>query len=107
MEGPDATVRLEFATTHLPPITCHQSALPPTDPDCGTQREAIMHTSRCWRTLLVVAATFLAAQAPAQPRFNFDATPGQLGKDVVPAEYRLALDLDPAKDTLPASSTSR
>ena len=58
-----------------------------------------MHTSLRWRMFLVVAATFLAAQAPAQPRFTFDATPGQLGKDVVPSEYRLALDLDPAKAT--------
>lgn len=47
---------------------------------------------------LVVAATFLVAQAPAQPRFTFDATPGLLGKDVVPSEYRLALDLNPAKE---------
>ncbi len=51
------------------------------------------------RIFLMVAATFLAAQALAQPRFTFDATPGQLGKDVVPSEYRLALDLDPAKET--------
>ena len=48
---------------------------------------------------MVVAATFLAAQTQAQPRFTFDTTPGQLGKDVVPSEYRLALDLDPAKET--------
>jgi aminopeptidase N len=58
-----------------------------------------MRTSLRWRIFLVAAATFLAAQAPAQPRFTFDATPGQLGKNVVPSEYRLALDLNPAKET--------
>ena len=58
-----------------------------------------MHTNLRWKMFLMVAVTFLAAQAAAQPRFAFDATPGQLGKDVVPSEYRLALDLDPAKAT--------
>jgi len=58
-----------------------------------------MHTSLRWWMFLVVASTCLVGQALAQPRFTFDATPGQLGKDVVPSEYRLALDLDPAKDT--------
>ncbi|MEO6744443.1 MAG: M1 family metallopeptidase [Caldimonas sp.] len=48
--------------------------------------------------VLMAGAAFLAAQALAQPRFDFDATPGQLAKDVVPSEYRLALDLDPAKE---------
>ena len=55
-----------------------------------------MHTSLRWKTFFLVAATFFAAQAPAQPRFTFDGTPGQLPKEVVPSEYRLALDLDPA-----------
>lgn len=58
-----------------------------------------MHTSLRWRVFVVVAAVFFAAQAPAQPRFTFDATPGQLPKDAIPSEYRLALDLDPAKET--------
>lgn len=58
-----------------------------------------MHTSLRLRIFLGAAAILLAAQAPAQPRFTFDATPGQLAKDVVPSEYRLALDLDPAKET--------
>jgi len=58
-----------------------------------------MPTSLRWRIFLVVAATFFAAHAAAQPRFTFDATPGQLPKDVVPSEYRLALDLDPASET--------
>ena len=49
--------------------------------------------------LCLVALTLFAAPAQAQPRFTFDATPGQLSKDVVPSEYRLALDLDPAKET--------
>jgi len=58
-----------------------------------------MQSSLPWRTFLVVAAMFLAADAAAQPRFTFDATPGQLPKDVVPSEYRLALDLDPASES--------
>jgi aminopeptidase N len=63
------------------------------------QRKENMHASLDWRVFLVAAATFFAAQAAAQPRFAFDATPGQLAKDVVPSEYRLALDLDPVKET--------
>jgi aminopeptidase N len=58
-----------------------------------------MQTSLRWRIFLVVAAMIVVAQATAQPRFAFDATPGQLPKDVVPSEYRLALDLDPARET--------
>jgi hypothetical protein len=58
-----------------------------------------MQTSFRCGIFLVVAATFLAAQTQAQPRFTFDTTPGPLGKDVVPSEYRLALDLHPAKET--------
>jgi aminopeptidase N len=41
--------------------------------------------------------SMFAVPGQAQPRFSFDATPGILPKDVVPSEYRLALDLDPAK----------
>jgi aminopeptidase N len=58
-----------------------------------------MHTSVGWKIFLGVAAMLFAAQVLAQPRFTFDATPGQLPKDVVPSEYRLALDLDPARET--------
>jgi len=50
---------------------------------------------RSWSVWLLVALFSVPAQA--QPRFLFDATPGILPKDVVPSEYRLALDLDPAK----------
>jgi aminopeptidase N len=49
-----------------------------------------------------MAAALLAAAlqpAPAQERFRFDATPGRLGKSVVPVRYQLAFDLDPARDT--------
>ncbi|MEO7336137.1 MAG: M1 family metallopeptidase, partial [Caldimonas sp.] len=53
----------------------------------------------CLRMVLMVVAVFLAVNASAQPRFTFDATPGQLAKDVVPSEYQLALDLDPALET--------
>ncbi len=58
-----------------------------------------MHTSVGWKIFLGVAAMLFAAQVLAQPRFTFDATPGQLPKDVVASEYRLALDLDPARET--------
>jgi len=37
-------------------------------------------------------------QAAPQPRFDFDTTPGNLPKTVVPARYALELDLDPARD---------
>jgi aminopeptidase N len=57
-----------------------------------------MQTRLRWNVFLVVAAMLVAANAAAQPRFTFDATPGQLPKDVVPSEYRLALDLDPASE---------
>lgn len=73
--------------------------LAPTIADCGMQREPIIDTSLRWRIVLAIAATVLVTHAQAQPRFTFDGTPGQLVKDVVPSEYRLALDLDPAKDT--------
>jgi hypothetical protein len=46
----------------------HGSALPPTGADCGIPREAFIDTSQRWRVFLLVAATILAAQAPAQPR---------------------------------------
>ena len=37
--------------------------------------------------------------ASAQARFRFDQTPGRLSKDVLPSLVRLALDLDPGRDT--------
>jgi aminopeptidase N len=48
---------------------------------------------------LMLASAFFAVHALAQPRFAFDETPGRLPKDVVPSEYSLALDLDPAQET--------
>jgi aminopeptidase N len=67
------------------------------------QPEAIMHTCQRLKLILVVATTFISAHALAQPRFTFDTTPGQLGKDVVPSEYQLELDLDPTKETFSGS----
>jgi len=58
-----------------------------------------MLTNLRWRTFVVVAVTLFAANAAAQPRFTFDATPGQLPKDVVPSAYRLEFSLDPASET--------
>ena len=52
----------------------------------------------CVRCSLWLAA-LCATAAHAQSRFAFDATPGALPKDVVPSEYRLALGLDPERDT--------
>ena len=47
----------------------------------------------------LLAAAIFTLPALAQSRFTFDSTPGVLPKDVVPSEYRLALELDPAKDS--------
>ena len=58
-----------------------------------------MRTGLSWTVFVGFAAILLAGQVVAQPRFAFDTTPGQLPKNVVPSEYRLALDLDPAKET--------
>ncbi|WP_298825796.1 M1 family metallopeptidase [uncultured Piscinibacter sp.] len=51
--------------------------------------------------LPVAVFVFLAVPvaASAQARFRFDQTPGRLSKDVVPSLVRLALDLDPARET--------
>ena len=49
--------------------------------------------------LLALSMSGLAQPAGAQERFRFDTTPGRLSKDVVPVRYRLAFDLDPARDT--------
>jgi aminopeptidase N len=46
---------------------------------------------------MVVLCAGLVAPALAA-RFDFDATPGRLPKDVVPALYRLAFDVDPAAE---------
>ena len=47
--------------------------------------------------LACVAGPF-AQQVAAQGRFAFDTAPGNLPKAVVPVRYRLALDVDPARD---------
>lgn len=44
---------------------------------------------------LLLALVFSAQLAQAQPRFNFDATPGRLLKSVVPERCELTLTLDP------------
>ncbi len=53
------------------------------------------------RTLCAAAwfGYLCVATAQAQPRFDFDATPGVLTKQVVPSRYRIQLDLDPSRDT--------
>ena len=57
-------------------------------------------TRRSIRAMTWLAALALtgAASVQAQPRFNFEATPGHLSKQVVPSRYALTLDLDPALD---------
>ncbi|HEX6703829.1 MAG TPA: M1 family metallopeptidase [Albitalea sp.] len=47
---------------------------------------------------LFAAVAMASAAAHAQPRYQFDTTPGHLSKQVVPSHYRLTLDLDPARD---------
>jgi len=48
---------------------------------------------------IAAAAAIAPPEALAQQRFRFDATPGRLSKEVVPLTYRIAFDLDPARDT--------
>ncbi len=64
---------------------------------------AICATYACQlRWLRAVGATLLlcAFGSTAQAaRFDFDATPGRLSKDVIPAHYKLEFDLDPAQNT--------
>jgi aminopeptidase N len=50
------------------------------------------------RTGIALALVACAVLATAQPRFDFDATPGRLSKDVVPSHHALELTLDPARD---------
>lgn len=55
-----------------------------------------------WRKTLVIGLALLwgaVAQAAPPERFDFDRTPGNLPKTVVPVRYELQLDLDPAQDT--------
>ena len=58
------------------------------------------------RWLVLVCLLGLQAELPvaAQPRFRFDAVPGNLSKDVVPSHYALTLDLDPQRDGFSGSS---
>ncbi len=53
------------------------------------------------RVVCIGAAWLIGASSPvsAQNRFDFDTTPGNLPKTVVPVRYRLQLDLDSALDT--------
>jgi aminopeptidase N len=54
------------------------------------------------RWLRALGATFLlciVGSTAQAARFDFDATPGRLSKDVVPAHYKLEFDLDPTQDT--------
>ncbi|HEY0855498.1 MAG TPA: M1 family metallopeptidase [Albitalea sp.] len=48
-------------------------------------------------SLLLVVLQAGAARAWAQPRFDFDRTPGHLSKQVLPSHVALSLDLDPAR----------
>lgn len=51
-----------------------------------------------WRAALILAWAIAGlVPAAAQPRFDFETTPGRLAKDVRPGLYRLHLDLDPAR----------
>jgi hypothetical protein len=54
--------------------------------------------------LAALLVPLLWTPAIAQPRFEFDAAPGGLPKDVVPSRYELRFDLDPARSTFPASA---
>jgi aminopeptidase N len=51
-----------------------------------------------WLVALLLLACGAARAAGLQARFDFDATPGLLSKQVVPVRYALELDVDPARD---------
>jgi aminopeptidase N len=55
-------------------------------------------TTRWDRILAGALFACAAIAAAAQPRFQFDTTPGRLSKQVVPSRYELTLALDPARD---------
>ena len=61
-----------------------------------------MRFERWGRTLLRLSAAMVllvwGTAAPAA-RFDFDATPGRLPKDIVPLHYALAFELDPTEPT--------
>src|SRR5687767_6066492 len=63
-------------------------------------REIHRMTKRSIRAMSMLAAMALisAASVQAQKRYDFDSTPGNLSKQVVPSRYALHLDLDPARD---------
>lgn len=66
----------------------------------GWRRDRIPRAQSMARWAAVLALAWVVAQpVGAQERFRFDSTPGRLSKEVVPARYKLALDLDPARDT--------
>ncbi|CAG1019064.1 aminopeptidase N [Burkholderiaceae bacterium] len=53
-----------------------------------------------WLMPVLASLTLMLASAPrawAQPRFDFDRTPGHLSKQVLPSHVALSLDLDPAR----------
>ena len=64
------------------------------------RKHSPMRRSIAYRLALLAASSLISAApcARAQARFDFDATPGNLPKSVVPTRYTLALDLDPARD---------
>ena len=71
--------------------------------DTAIEVRAICAICTCrLRWLRAVSASLLlcvlGSEAQAA-RFDFDATPGRLSKDVVPAHYKLAFDLDPAQNS--------
>lgn len=73
----------------------------------STRRLGLAHALRSFglsalRTVAAACATLalLSVFTPATAaRFEFDATPGRLPKDVVPTHYTLRFDLDPARAT--------
>ncbi|MBZ8139304.1 aminopeptidase [Rubrivivax gelatinosus] len=69
-------------------------------------RSRIGRSARLLRRVAAASAlAMLAAAAPAQPRFDFDRTPGHLPKTVLPSRYTIALDLDPAAERFSGTAT--
>src|SRR5436189_981057 len=53
--------------------------------------------------LLATVLASLTLAASAEPRFSFEATPGQLPKEIVPQRYAITIEPNPEKATLNGS----
>ena len=64
-----------------------------------TRFERVLACFKSSASLAAALLLFAFGGAAAASRFDFDATPGRLLKDIVPSHYTLEFELDPARDT--------